>query len=150
MKPFDVILKTRENFITLLSGLSLEQINKVPEKMNNNIIWNFVHPVAAQQGLCYGLSGNPYTINPTIIEKYKKGTKPEGQVSQEELEHYKKIAIDSLHQLKLDYENGLFTHFNTYTTSFGTELHSVESAIQFMVCHEGLHLGYAMAIRKLV
>jgi len=150
MKPFDVILRSRENFIKLIDGLSLEQLNKVPEKFNNNIIWNFAHTFAAQQGLCYGLSDNPFTINPAIIEKYKKGTKPEGNVTKEDVELYKKLAIDSLHQLETDFNNGLFTHYKTYTTSFGVELHSVESAIQFMTVHDGLHYGYAMALRKLV
>lgn len=150
MKPFDVIRKNRENFIKLMDGLSLEQINKVPAGLNNNIVWNFVHTLSAQQGLCYGLSDNPYTINPAIVDRYKKGTKPESPVTKEELEQYKKMALDSLNQLEQDFNNGLFTHYKTYTTSFGVELHSVESAIQFLILHDGLHLGYAMAIRKMI
>ncbi len=150
MKPFDVILKSRENFIKLISALSLEQVNKVPEKMTNNIAWNFGHCVASEQLLCYHFSDNAFTIDSDIINKYKKGTKPEGPISQEELDLLKKLALQSVNQLKADYERGLFTHFNTYTTSFGIELTSIETAIQHVVMHDGLHLGYAMALRKLV
>jgi hypothetical protein len=51
------IKKTRTSLLNMISGLSLEQINKVPEGFNNNIIWNLGHLVSAQQGICYSRSG---------------------------------------------------------------------------------------------
>jgi hypothetical protein len=35
---------------------TLEQLNKIPEGYNNNLIWNIAHVVVVQQMLVYKLS----------------------------------------------------------------------------------------------
>ena len=149
-KNFEIILQARHNFIKLMDALSLEQINKVPAGYNNNIIWNFAHIIASPQALCYQLAGKPVVLDTVFIEKYKKGTKPEAPVSSEEYAAYKKLAIESIQKLQQDFENNYFDSYKLYTTSFGVELNSVEEAVKFVALHDGLHLGYAMALRKLV
>jgi hypothetical protein len=34
--------QTRANFLSLMNGLSEEQLNHMPTGFNNNMIWNFV------------------------------------------------------------------------------------------------------------
>ena len=55
----DRLLQTRKNFIELVEGLSIEELNTMPTGFSNNIIWNFAHTLAAQQIVCYKLSGLP-------------------------------------------------------------------------------------------
>jgi len=43
----------------MIEDFSLEELNKIPEGFNNNIIWNIAHVIATQQALVYGLSGLP-------------------------------------------------------------------------------------------
>ena len=53
-------------------------------------------------------------------------------------------------ELIVDIEKEIFNNYNTYTTSFGVELSSVHDAVKFLSMHEGLHLGYAMALKRII
>lgn len=149
-KIFDVVLNTKAQFIQLLDGLAIEQLNTIPAGFNNNIIWNFAHTVASWQILCYKLSGLPYVIDENFIDLFKKGTKPERFFDAQELAQIKKLSILSFEKLVLDYQDGVFTNYTTYLTSFGVTLTSIDDAIQYASMHDGLHLGYAWALKKLV
>lgn len=146
----DITLKTRKIFYHFLDTLSLEQLNKVPEGFNNNIFWNIMHCVVVQQMLVYGLSNLPLHVSAEAVAGYKKGTKPEGDVTQAEVDHCKKQVFDLLEQTETDLENGLFKTYNEYTVTTKTTLTSAKEAIEFNNFHEGIHLGYVMALIKCV
>lgn len=149
-KSIDTIQATRKLFIELIEGLSIEALNKVPPGFNNNIIWNFGHVVVTQQILCYKLAGLPLKIDETYVSKYAKGTKPEAFIDESELSFLKKHAVCLIDELMVDMDKKLFNNFKTYTTSFNVELANVDEGIQYLAMHEGLHLGYAMALKKIV
>ena len=148
---FDICQKNRQLLHNLMEKLSPEQLNKIPEGYNNNILWNIGHSIATQQLLVYGLSGEDIQVPKHIIDLYRKGTKPEKSATLKEIEEVKSLLFSTITQLEKDYNNGIFTSFKTYTlsTSGGT-LHKVEDAIAFNNFHEGLHLGYAMALVKAI
>ena len=149
-KSFDIIAQTKANFLTLLNGLSIEQLNTIPAGFNNNIIWNFAHTIAAMQVLCYKLSGLPLVVDENFVELFKKGTKPEGFIDAEKLDHIKKLSALTLDKLKLDFQDKKFKTYIPYTTSYNVSLNSIEEAIQFVSVHDSLHYGYAKALTKLV
>ncbi len=140
--------QTRSNFIRLLSGMSLEAVNHIPEGFNNNLIWNFGHIIATQQLLTYSLSGLEPKVGEEILAAFRKGTKPEKVHTTAELEGLKRIAESTLDQLEADLEAGLFQTFESYPTSYGVELTNIEEAVAFNALHEALHLGYAMALKR--
>ncbi|MFN3404358.1 MAG: DinB family protein [Cytophagaceae bacterium] len=147
---FKLILKTRENILKTVEGLSIEQLNKVPQNFNNNIMWNVAHVISAQQILCYKLSGLNFPISAELVEKYKKGTRAEDVLTQSECREIFDLILSSLKKLEGDYKNGIFNNYNAYTTSYGVELNNIEDVLNFLPVHEGLHLGYIMALKKLV
>lgn len=149
-KTFEVFIQTKKQFINLLDGLTIEQLNTIPVGFNNNIIWNFAHTIAAWQILCYKLSGLPFVVDENFVDLFKKGTKPERFFDEQELAQMKKLAVLSFEKLVLDYKDGVFANYNTYTTSFGITLTKIEDAIEYANMHEGLHLGYALALRRVV
>ncbi|GAB3343441.1 DinB family protein [Marivirga atlantica] len=151
MKEHLAINRTiRNNFFKVISALSNEQLVKIPEGFNNNILWNFGHIIATQNILCYKLSGLPFSIDEDIIERYRKGTKP-GSIDNVTTE--KELLIDlaqaSSDQLEKDLGMGIFKTFTPYETSFGRKLNSIEDAVVFNNVHEGMHLGVIMSLRKL-
>jgi len=83
---FDILSNIRHISKDLLEKHSLEDLNKIPEGFNNNIIWNFGHLVVTTQLLAYKLSGLPMHVSDAMVDKYKKDTKPEGPVSQAEVD----------------------------------------------------------------
>lgn len=147
---FEVLKITRNNILKTFDGLSIKELNRIPDGFNNNLIWNFGHVVATQQILCYGLSGNKAFVSNEIIDTYRKGTKPESVVSAEGLEELKKLSKAAIIQMEKDYAAGLFKEYKSYTTSYGTTISSIDEAIMFNNVHEGLHFGYCIALRKVV
>ncbi len=144
------LLETRKNFLNVINSLTTEQLNHIPEGLNNNIIWNFGHAIVTQQLLCYKLSNNPIQLSEELVEKYRKGSQPSNIVSEQEIEVLKKLALELPLNLETDLETKNFQEYKEYTTSFNVTLSTIEEAIKFNNIHEGLHLGYAMAIRKMV
>ena len=149
-KYFDIMQKTKINFVQLLDGLTIEQLNKIPAGFNNNLIWNFAHLLATQQVIFYGLSGLPPKVDEHFIKSYRRFSKPESFVSASELETIQNNFEAAQQTFFEEYRNGTFASFKPYTTSFGVQLDTLEDAIKFSSMHDGLHYGYAMALKHLV
>ena len=149
-KSIDTIVATRKMFLQLMENLSVDALNKVPEGFNNNIIWNFGHLIVTQQILCYKFSALPLHIDGAYVARYLKGTKPEKFIDEQEIAFLKKRALCLIDELNTDLQKDIFKSFNSYTTSFGVALNSIEDSVQFVNMHDGLHLGYAMALKKVI
>lgn len=147
---FDVLSKGRVLILKVINDFSIEQLNKIPEGFNNNIAWNVAHLLVTQQLLCYKFSGLPLSVSDEMVEKYKKGTSPSDDMSQEEFEDIKRLFLELPNKLEIDFNNGLFQSYASYTTSVNVTLTDVNSAIVFNNFHEGIHLGVILGLRKLV
>ena len=147
---FETLNITRNNIINAIEGLSLEDLNTVPKGFNNNVIWNVGHVVATQQLLCYKFSGLKMSLDSDFITKYMKGSVADNDISQEEVDYILKQLKVLPAKLENDYTNGVFENYNTYTTSYNITLSAISEAIQFNNVHEGLHLGYIMALKKVL
>ena len=147
---FEVQKTIREILLKILDNHSLEQLNKIPDGFSNNLIWNIGHCVSTQQVLVYKLSGLPTMVSEDFIAKYKKGTKPEGDVSLAEVDEIRNLLSSTLRQTQDDFSNNVFVNYNEYTTSMGFTLRNVADALNFNNYHEGIHTGIIMSIRKFV
>ena len=149
---FEFIINSRKSFIKLIDGLSLEQLNKIPDGFNNNIIWNFGHIVVSTQTLCYvrtGVLQDASTVE--FNEFYKKDTKPTYTVTAEEVEELRAIAIESINNIESDYEAGKFGSMTPFATStYGAQMNNVEQILITTIGHDNIHFGYALALKKLV
>lgn len=147
----DVLPNTRKTFNRIIENTSLEDLNKKPKGFNNNIIWNIGHIVVTQQLLAYKLSGLPIMVSDELVGKYRKDTKPEGDVTQEGLDEIKTLLFSTIEKIKADYSNGLFKNYQEYTVSTtGNTLTNIDEAFQFIMFHEGMHLGYVMALLRAI
>ena len=149
-KQFDIILKNRIIFKRILGQTSKDSLFKIPKGFNNNIWWNIAHVVATQQLLVYKLSGQDFSIEEELVNKYRKGTAPEGEPTEREFNLVGEYLIDTVEQLQLDYGAGLFKNFEGYMTSPKVGLDTVEDAISFLAFHEGIHLGAILALQKAI
>ncbi len=146
----DILKQTRNNVLKILKKYSNEVINETPKGFNNNLIWNLGHIIVTQQLLCYSLSGNKPRISNDIIEGFRKGTKPNGIISAAQYDQFKDLAHITIEQFQEDYASGLFKEYKSYTTSYGITLNSIEEAMQFNLSHEAMHLGYCIALDKVL
>ncbi|MGP1501947.1 DinB family protein [Bergeyella cardium] len=142
--------QVRENLQEILRKTSLEELTMIPDGFNNNIFWNIAHCVATQQLLHYYLSGNEFVIDTVWIENYKKGTLPNLDISQEDVQNLDFILIETSKVLVKNYDEGIFSDYRPYSTSFGLDLKKIQDAIIFNNMHESLHYGYVMAQKRAI
>ncbi len=147
---FDTTLQNRKLLYKILDNTPKEQLLEIPTGFRNNIWWNIAHVVATQQILVYKFSGLQARIPEQFIEKFKKGTVPDGTATDEEIKKIADFLISTAEWAKQDHENGLFQEFNEYTTSVKVTLRNVEDAMTFNVFHEGIHLGTILGLQKVV
>ncbi len=147
---FDILKKNRALLLKVIDGLSIDQLNKIPEGFKNNIAWNVAHVVVTQQLLCYKLSSLPLDVSREMVEEFMKGAAPTKDVSQEEFDEIIALLKQLPEKLEEDYNKGVFKSYSEYTTSVNVTLTNVDEAINFNNFHEGIHLGVVLALRKLV
>lgn len=142
----EVLPKTRHFFNRLIEKTSVEDLNRIPKGFNNNIIWNIGHIVVTEQLLVYRLSGLSPLVSETLIEKYKKGTEPKGDVTKSEIDEIKSLLFSTIEKTTEDYKNKVFKDYQEYTVSTtGNTLSNVDDALDFVHFHEGMHFGYVLA-----
>lgn len=148
LKSLDILKITRQNLLKISSSLNVDQLNQIPENLNNNLIWNLGHVVVTQQLLCYKLSGLPCLVSDDMIERYRKGSRPGERVGEAEIEQIKSLMFSLIDRTKEDVKADLFKSYKTYTTSYNLTLESIDDALEFNNIHEGMHLGYCIALKK--
>lgn len=149
---FEFIINSRKGFIRLLDDLTLDELNLIPEGFNNNIFWNFAHIVVSTQTLSYVRTGIlADTSSVKYNEDYKKDTKPTRNVTQEEVDEFKALALSTIDQIQSDYAKGIFTTITPYATAtYGSEMKTIEEVLIATLSHDNLHWGYALAQRKAI
>ncbi|MGJ8683247.1 MAG: DinB family protein [Nonlabens sp.] len=145
---FEHNLRTRQYFFDFLDQLSAEELNKISEGFSNNILWNTIHVMVSQQALLYALSGLDQGVPKELSLLYRNGTTPEEFVDAAKIQVYKEMLLPLLHKTIEDYNAGLFVNFKEYTTSTGYVLRDIDEAINLNNIHEGIHLGYCLALKK--
>jgi hypothetical protein len=152
--PMESIFKTweksRELYLNYFDKYTLDQLNKIPNGFNNNLIWNIGHIIVAQQALIYKGSNLNGHISDELFGLYKSGTIPTGQTTEVEAKELKTLLISLIEKTESDVANGKFISYNERKTGTGFHLGSLMDAFEFNNYHEGLHLGYMMCIRKFV
>jgi hypothetical protein len=147
---FRITETSRKILLGFLEKYSLEELNKIPEGFSNNLIWNIGHIIVVQQLLVYKLSGLPTMISNEMIEKFQKGTKPEHNVTQEEVDEMKVLLFSTLEKTKQDFEENVFQNYIEFTSMSGFTIKSAANAIEFNNYHEAVHTGIMMQIRKFI
>lgn len=147
-KQFDILKANRLLILKIVDNFSLEQLNKIPVGFKNNIAWNVAHLLVTHQLLCYKFSGLPMNVPDDFVEKYKKGTVPQSDITQQEFEHLKTQFLSTIDKFEQDFKNDIFKSYESYTTSANVTLMSISDTIAFNNFHEGIHLGYILALKN--
>jgi hypothetical protein len=147
---FNINQSSRNTITSILDNHTLDQLNTIPEGFSNNLIWNIGHIIVVQQMLVYKLSGLPMMVPEEMVDKYKRGSKPEHSVTQEEVDEFKKLLWSTVEQTKKDFTNGIFKNFTEFTTMTGYTMKTAKEAMEFNNYHEAIHTGIMMQIRKFI
>jgi len=150
MNSFSLIAlrQTRQNILGAIAPFGLDDLNRIPEGFSNNLIWNLGHVIVTQQLLCYSRSGLQPHLPEEIIEKYRKGSRPEDRVSENDYQQLKQWAEEVVDRLEEDLQAEKFNGYQEYETSYGLKLHNIQEAMEFNNIHEAMHLGNMKAMRN--
>ena len=149
-KQFEIIKSTRKYLLNFIADLTIDELNEIPAGFNNNIIWNLAHLIAAQQNICYVRGGLNVKIDQNLFQAYKPDTKPVGYVDKEKVAEIKELFLSTIDELEADYNNNVFADYNAWTNRYGVIHNNIEDTINFLIIHEGLHVGYIMPLKRLV
>lgn len=148
-KTPDLIRASRKKILEITNDLSLDTLNRIPADMNNNIIWNLAHLIAVQQNHCYINTGLTPLVEVSFIERFKPGTRPEGFIGEAEYETIKEHLLTDIDQLEKDYSDNRFVNSRQFVSKTypGLVIDRFDDILTFVAFHEGLHLGYIMAMK---
>ncbi len=147
---FETLRLVRRSLINLLEGHSLATLNHIPSGYNNNLVWNLAHVLVSQQLLVYRPAKVPMRIDDALIEKYRRGTRPDSKATNAEIEQLRQLAWSTIDMLEVDYAAGRFTEFEPFQTGIGIKIATVEDAIKFLPIHEAMHYGYSIALKRML
>jgi hypothetical protein len=149
---FEIFKKGRELLVNeIIAGLTLDQVNKIPNGFNGNIIWNLGHMVTTHRGLVYQLGGHPSGMEKPFILRYARGSKPEQPVGQEEFDFIKRRLIEQVSEFEKDLAAGIFTNaYKPFTTMTGFEITNHQEAVTFSNFHQAVHIGYVIALKRAI
>jgi len=136
-----------------IEDLTIDQLNKIPEGFNNNIIWNIAHMTSTEQIVCYVRSGLPVIIEDKYFSPYMPGTKPTSFVDENDVAIIKDFFIRTIDQLNADLDHNAFANYTPSVAipkTYRFEVNNINDALEYLLYHEGLHSGYIMSLKRMV
>ena len=106
----DKLKRFRLFLLNQISSLTAEQLNKIPQGYNNNIIWNLGHIASSAQVICYKRAGLPVTIDEKYFTPFLTNTRPGDFINAEEIETIKQLLISTIDTLQTDFDNKMFAN----------------------------------------
>jgi len=149
-KEIELIRYVRLSSLQLTEQLSADQMNLVPEKMNNNLIWNLGHLVFTQQMLCYGLGGLTPSVDTAYFSEFAPDTTPGRYISAEEILKIRAALVDSLDKLASDIEVDKLQGYKPWELPSGIAIDNIADALATNGIHEGRHFGVVISLAKMV
>lgn len=136
--------------INLTEGIPIKKLNEIPAGFNNNLAWNVGHIIANQQILCYRNAGVKPVIEDEFIDKYKTGTRPESFIDERKFDAFKKYLIETIDKFEEDSTTNMFQNYKAFDLRSypGVRLTNISDAASFVSFHDGLHVGYSMALKR--
>lgn len=149
-KEIELIRYVRLNILQLTTTLSEAQMNLVPDKMKNNLIWNLGHLVFTQQMLCYGLGGLPMNIDTAYFAEFAPDTAPTRQIGGAEILKIREAFMESFDKLASDIEANKLQDYEPWKLPTGIAIDNIADALVTNSIHEGRHFGVVISLAKLV
>lgn len=149
-ESIDIMRGARIFLVNLLEGISIEKLNEIPSGFNNNLAWNLAHVIANQQVLCYRNAGAKPVLEDAFIDKYKTGTQPDGFIDEGTFEAFKKNLLQTIDEFEEDSVSNMFENYKAFELRSypGVTLKNISDAAKFVSFHDGLHVGYSMALKR--
>lgn len=147
----DKLVKTSQLISKVTNELKKEQLIKFGDGFNNHIFWHMGHIPVTLALLTYKRCQLPIPFPDNLITLFGKGSSPKDwDTKHPSIDSIRELMTEIPNQIKTDYEEGKFQNFDAYETSVGINLDNIEDSISFLTFHNGIHLGYIIAQKRIV
>jgi|DewCreStandDraft_2_1066082.scaffolds.fasta_scaffold13470_3 hypothetical protein len=144
---FNQIELNRSRTLEIITNLTSEQVNVTPNGYNNNILWHVGHILTTQERLSYRLIQEPLELPESLMALFLNGTKPaDWQTPPPDMSTLLPLLKEQPTRMKQRLEGRLEEQI---TIPF-KDLKRLGEVLIFSIGHEALHVGYIMAMKKLV
>ncbi|MBV7530350.1 DinB family protein [Chitinophaga sp. sic0106] len=144
----EIISHIRAKYLDLFDAFTTEQLNQVPAGFNNNILWNLGHLLVTDELMFYKAAGQPTYLEEGFIARFRRGTKPEGILSEEDTALIKSELATALPRTLENHQRGHFDAYTPMTLSSGIVINNIADAIAFASYHHGLHSAAINNLKK--
>jgi len=151
MESMDMFKYNRTSTLILLPKLDESIWDVQPDNFPNTIRWNAGHIYAEAEGFLHDADNNYEITRPDWMDLFLDGTRPsewEGNVPTKE------EIIDALKEQENRIETFFEGKYDNKASKVrdinGLMLETVDSSLQFVTWHEGLHLGILKSLRLVV
>ncbi|MDI3318312.1 DinB family protein [Pinibacter soli] len=152
-KRVEKIKGFRTFLLQQIEELTIDQLNKIPDGFNNNIVWNIAHMICTEQIVCYVRSNLPVIVEDKYFSPYLPGTKPTSFVDVDDVAIIKQFFTGTSDQLNADLDHKSFANYSPSVAipkTYGFEVNNIDDALEYLLYHEGLHSGYVMSLKRMV
>jgi hypothetical protein len=144
-------LGVRTMTAALLEGIPAEKAEVVPSGWKNNARWHAGHLVVTPRLLTFGLLGEPLGVPDEYRKWFAKGSAPEAWGG-EKLPDYAQLVheVEECSEQLFDAMKGRWNepYRQPYVTSVGVKLCTPAEGLNFSLCHDGIHLGLLLALKR--
>jgi hypothetical protein len=145
-------LTFRQKLREILLSIPQEDRTRIPEGWNNHALWHAGHLLITPRLLGLGLSGRALGAPAKWRGWFAKDSSPRNWPPQLDVPAYEELVdalVPTMEEVFSTVEDSAAEPFpQAYLTSAGIVLHHPHEALQFSFCHDGIHLGLLLALRR--
>jgi len=146
----DQMKEIRGYLMASVKDLSDEQLLRVPDGFNNNILWNVGHSITDNCTMLYPPTGHEFPLPERYLEWFEPGKSPADWTDTPPIGEILESGVTMRDKLVEDCVAGKMEIYEPLTLGDGAVLDNIAYAIAHCNIHEGIHLGVILALRKFV
>jgi hypothetical protein len=123
----------------------------VPPGWNNNLRWHAGHLALVPRSLTRGLAGRPLGVSEDAYRWFRKGSSPKewGDAPIPPLAELTRDLVEVVPEIFDEFEGREAEPYDRpYVTSAGVPLRNPGEALAFSFAHDGIHLGWIIALKR--
>ncbi|MBP1154966.1 MULTISPECIES: DinB family protein [unclassified Paenibacillus] len=144
---FNQIELHRSRTLAIVAELSENQADVVPNGFNNNLRWHLGHILTTQERFAFLFIGAPLSLPQELMNLFLNGTKPaDWQTAPPDLPSLLKLLEEQPSRIRERLQGRLAEQITIPFKDFNR----LDEVLLFGTCHEAMHAGNMMALKKAV
>jgi hypothetical protein len=146
-KSFQLAQFMRAVSVKTIEGLSHDQLLAVPDKFNNNILWNVGHLLFYDCQFTYGRCGLEVPLPESYGAVFQHQSSPADWGESPDVDAVVDGFANIYAKIEAAATSGDFERFEPMPFN-ELEFSTLEEILAFQTAHEGMHLGRIVALKK--